>query len=136
MNLHQFLLILRARYKLILFMLLATVATTAVVSLMLPRQYIAASAVVIDVKSPDPIVGMYLPAISMPGYMATQADVINSDRVAQKVVKITQLDQNSQARAQWLEVTGGKGKLEAWLAARLQWMSFACAVSARGRVGA
>ena len=120
MNLHQFLLILRARYKLILFMLLATVATTVVVSLMLPRQYIAASAVVIDVKSPDPIVGMYLPAISMPGYMATQADVLNSDRVAQKVVKITQLDQNSQARAQWLEVTGGKGKLEAWLAARLQ----------------
>ncbi len=120
MNLHQFLLILRARYRLVLWMLFATVSATLAVSLSLPKQYIAASAVVVDVKSPDPVVGMYLPAISMPGYMATQVDVLNSDRVAQKVVAMTKLDQNPQAIAQWQQATGSKGKIEPWLAARLQ----------------
>ena len=84
MNLQQFLLLLRARYKVVLFTLLGTVAVTLVVGLVLPKRYTAASAVVVDVKSPDPIVGMYLPAVAMRGYMATQVDVINSDRVAQK----------------------------------------------------
>ena len=83
MNLQQFLLILRARYKLVLFTLLGTVAVTLVLSLVLPKQYTATSAVVVDVKSPDPIAGMMLPALIMPGYMATQVDIINSDRVAQ-----------------------------------------------------
>ncbi len=120
MNLQQFLLILRARYKLVLFTLLGTVAVTLVVSLVLPKQYTATSAVVVDVKSPDPIVGMFLPAIAMPGYMATQVDVINSDRVAQKVVKMTKLDQSPQVKEQWLEDTDGKGKIEVWLARLLQ----------------
>ncbi|MDP2706628.1 MAG: chain length determinant protein EpsF, partial [Burkholderiales bacterium] len=120
MNLQQFLLILRARYKVVLFTLLGTVAVTLVVGLVLPKRYTAASAVVVDVKSPDPIVGMYLPAVAMPGYMATQVDVINSDRVAQKVVKMTKLDQSPQVKEQWLEDTDGKGKIEVWLAGLLQ----------------
>lgn len=120
MNLQQFLLILRARYKLVLMMLFATVIVTVAVSLLLPKQYIAASAVVVDVKSPDPVIGVYLPAMSMPGYMATQVDVLNSDRVAQKVVAMTKLAQDPEAMAQWQQATGGKGKIEAWLAAKLQ----------------
>lgn len=120
MNLQQFLLILRARYKLVLFTLLGTVVVTLAVSLVLPKQYTAASAVVVDVKSPDPIVGMYLPAISMPGYMATQVDIITSDRVAQRVVRMTKLDQSPQAKEQWLKATEGKGKIEIWLADLLQ----------------
>ena len=120
MNLQQFLLILRARYKLILLVLLATVVSTAIVSLLLPKQYIAASALVVDVKSPDPIVGVYLPAAAMPGYMPTQVDILNSDRVAQKVVQITKLDQDALRKAQWQEATGGKGKIGAWLATQLQ----------------
>jgi chain length determinant protein EpsF len=120
MNLQQFLLILRARYKLVVMMLLATVIVTVTVSLLLPKQYIAASAVVVDVKSPDPVAGVYLPAMSMPGYMATQVDVLNSDRVAQKVVAMTKLGQNPEAMAQWQQATGGKGKIETWLAAKLQ----------------
>ncbi len=120
MNLQQFLLILRARYKLVLMMLLATVTVTVAVSLLLPKQYIASAAVVVDVKSPDPVIGVYLPAMSMPGYMATQVDVLNSDRVAQKVVAMTKLGQNPEAMAQWQQATGGKGKIEVWLAAKLQ----------------
>ena len=120
MNLHQILLILRARYRLILLMLLMTVGAALAVSLYLPKQYIATSAVVVDVKSPDPVIGVYLPAISMPGYMATQVDILNSVRVAQKVVKLTQQDKDAKAMADWQAATGGKGSFEVWLVARMQ----------------
>jgi polysaccharide biosynthesis transport protein len=120
MTLQQFLLILRARYKIALFALLATVTTTLAVSLLLPKNYTASTEVVIDVKSPDPIAGMVLPALVMPGYMATQVDIINSDRVAQKVVKLLKLDQNPKVQEDWREATEGKGRIEAWLSAILQ----------------
>jgi len=112
MNLQQFLLILRARYKLVLLVLLGTVTATLGVSLVLPKQYTATTSVVIDVKSPDPVIGMMLPGMAAPGYMATQIDIIQSDRVAQKVVKLLKLDANPTVRQQWMEATKGKGKLE------------------------
>ena len=120
MSLQQFLLILRARYKIILLVLLTTVAATVAASLLLPAQYTATATVVVDVKSPDPIAGIMLPALIMPGYMATQVDIINSDRVALKVVRMLKLDQSPQAKEQWLDDTEGKGKIEIWLAAVLQ----------------
>ena len=120
MNLQQFLLILRARYKLVLLVLLGTVTATLGVSLVLPKQYTATTSVVIDVKSPDPVIGMMLPGMAAPGYMATQTDIIQSDRVAQKVVKLLKLDANPTVRQQWMEATKGKGKLEVWLADVLQ----------------
>ena len=88
MNLQQILLVLRARYKIALFALVATVTVTLAVSLLLPKQYTATATVVLDVKSPDPIAGMMLPGLMMPGYMATQVDIIESQRVAHKVVEI------------------------------------------------
>lgn len=120
MNLQQFLLILRARHKLVLLMLFVTVSATLAVSLLLPKQYVAASSVVLDVKSPDPVVGMYLPAMSMPGYMATQVDVMNSDRVAQRVVRMIRLAEDPEVKSQWQAATGGKGNIAVWLATRLR----------------
>ncbi len=120
MNLQQVLLILGARYKLVLFTLLSTVAATLVVSLLLPKQYSATASVVVDVKSPDPIGGVMLQPIMMPGYMATQLDIINSDRVAQKVVKLLKLDESPEVRREWMQATKGKSKLQVWLADLLQ----------------
>lgn len=120
MNLQQFLRILFARYWVVLFTLLGTVSVTFAVSLLLPAQYKAATAVVIDVKSPDPIGGMVLPALAMPGYMATQVDIINSDRVARKVVRSLRLDQNPKVIEDWQKETEGKGTIDSWLASLLQ----------------
>ena len=120
MKLHQLLLILRARALLILAMLVVTVTATLAVSLLLPKQYIASSAVVVDVKSPDPVAGVYLPALAMPSYMATQVDVLNSARVAQKVVKLAGLEQDPKARAEWQASSRGTGTFESWLVTRLQ----------------
>ncbi|NTV72552.1 MAG: chain length determinant protein EpsF, partial [Azonexaceae bacterium] len=120
MTLQQFLLILRARYKIALFTLLAIVGITLGVSLQLPKEYTASTKVVVDVKSPDPIIGMTMPAMTMPSYMATQVDIINSERVAQKVVKLLKLDQNPTIQEQWRDGTEGKIRVDAWLGALLQ----------------
>jgi chain length determinant protein EpsF len=120
MSLQQFLLILRARYKLVLIALLTTVALASIVSLILPKKYTSTAAVVLDVKSPDPVTGVALQGLIAPGYMATQIDIINSDRVAQSVVSSLKMDQNPTIQNQWQEATKGKGRLKEWLSNLLQ----------------
>jgi chain length determinant protein EpsF len=56
------------------------------------------------------------PAIALPSYMATQVDILESDRVALRVVKTLRLAENPQVRQQWIEDTGGTGSIESWLA--------------------
>ena len=62
MSFSQLLSILKARRYVALGIFLFTVLVTVVVSLILPKQYTAEATVVVDVKSPDPIAGMVLPA--------------------------------------------------------------------------
>jgi len=46
----------------------------------------------------------------MPGYMATQVDIITSEQVAQRVVKMLKLDQVPAIQEQWRDATdGGRG---------------------------
>ncbi len=120
MSFQQFLLILRARWKLAAATLLAVLVLTLVVSLLLPKQYTSAVAVVVDVKSPDPIMGLVLPGLAAPGYMATQVDIIQSDRVAQRVVENLKLDQSPAIQEQWREDTNGRGNVRVWLAQLLR----------------
>lgn len=120
MTFQQFFFILRARIKLVIGIFLAVVLTTLLVSLLLPKKYTANTALVIDVKSPDPVAGVILPGMISPGYMATQVDVIGSDRVAQRVVRLLKMDSNANVRNQWQETTQGRGSIEAWLGGLLQ----------------
>jgi chain length determinant protein EpsF len=116
MTFRQFLLILRARYKVAVFTALFVITATLIISILLPKQYAASTAVVVDVRSPDPLAGMVLPGLATPGYMATQIDIINSDRVAQRVVKLLRMDESPAIREQWIEATSGEGNLTVWLA--------------------
>jgi chain length determinant protein EpsF len=120
MTIHQFLLILRARYRVALLMLILTVSIVMGVSLYMEKQYTASAALVLDVKSPDPVSGIMLQGMMSPGYMATQIDIINSDRVAKAVVKLLRLDEGSAVRQLWLADTQGKGQLSDWIAGLLQ----------------
>jgi chain length determinant protein tyrosine kinase EpsG len=70
----------------------------------------------VDVKSPDPIAGIIFPGMSSPSYMATQVDVIQSDRVSQQVVRATRMNESVAMREQWREATKGAGNFEVWLA--------------------
>jgi succinoglycan biosynthesis transport protein ExoP len=120
MTLQQFLRILRARYIVALLVFFVTVSTTVAVSLLMSKQYTASAAVVVDVKSPDPVSGLMLQGMMAPGYMATQVDIINSDRVANAVVKLLHMEQSPVIQQQWQEATQGKGQLVDWLATLLQ----------------
>lgn len=116
MNFTQFLLILNARKWVILGVLLLTVAATAAVSLLLPREYTATTTLIIDSKSKDAITGQLLPSQMFPGYMATQIDIINSSQVANRVVRDLKLAENPATREQFMQATEGEGTIEEWLA--------------------
>ncbi|ODU51048.1 MAG: chain length determinant protein EpsF [Thiobacillus sp. SCN 63-374] len=116
MNFTQFLLILNARKSVILGVLLFTVAVTAVVSLLLPKEYTAATTLIIDSKSKDPFTGQLMPSQMFPGYMATQVDVIQSENVAQKVVRELKLADSPGTHEQFMEAAEGKGEINQWLA--------------------
>lgn len=120
MTIQQFLLILRARYLVALIVLVTTVTVTTIVSLLLPKQYTAVAAVVVDVKSPDALSGLMLPGLVAPSYMATQIDIINTDRTAKAVIKLTGMDRSQAMRDAWQEATDGKGQFSDWLSGILQ----------------
>lgn len=115
MNFTQFLLILNARKKIILGVLLFTVAITAAVSLLLPKEYTATTTLIIDSKSKDPFTGQLMPLQMFPGYMATQVDIINSSNVASKVVRELKLADNPGTHEQFMLATEGKGDINQWL---------------------
>jgi chain length determinant protein EpsF len=120
MNPLQFLLALRARYKVALAVVFLALVAAIVVSEVTPKQYVAETAVMVDIRTPDPVSSILLPANIMPASLGTQVDIIMSDRVARKVVRLLQLDQGSSTKDQWLSATNGRGKLEDWLADGLQ----------------
>lgn len=120
MTFQQFLLILRARFWVIAVTLVSVVAVALIVSLLLPKKYTATTALVVDGKSHDPLIGAMLPSQMMPGYLATQVDIIGSDRVAQRVVALTKMDQIPLIQEQWVEETKGQGDIRVWLAELLK----------------
>lgn len=116
MNFSQFLLILRARKKIILITLLATVSITLLVSLLLPKTYTATASLVMNYKGVDSVTGLTMPGQLLPGYMATQIDIISSKNVALRVVDQMKLASSPVVQAQFKEATDGKGTVRDWLA--------------------
>lgn len=114
MSFGQFLSILRARWVVAALLFGLTVATTLVVSLLLPKSYRATASVVVDFK-PDPISAAFYGAATPPAVMATQADVIKSERVALRVARNLKLAESPQVRTQWEQETQGVGTIEQWL---------------------
>jgi polysaccharide biosynthesis transport protein len=119
MTFGQFLSILRARWWLALAILVGTVLLTLVVSLLLPKQYKATASVVVDFK-PDPVSAVLYGGGASPAQMATQMDIIKSDRVAERVVTNLKLAENPQVRQQFREEGQGVGTIESWLGNRFQ----------------
>jgi polysaccharide biosynthesis transport protein len=114
MTFAQFLSVLRARWWIVLLVLVLTVVVTMAVSLILPKQYTATASVVVDVK-PDPVSAVVFGGQPPPALMATQVDIINSNRVAQRVVRNLKLNENPAIRQQWQDDTDGAGTIEQWL---------------------
>jgi chain length determinant protein EpsF len=116
MNVHQFLLILNARKKIILSTLLVTVALALGWSLVQPKTYKATASVLLNYKGVDPLTGLTMPSQLLPGYMATQIDIIGSKNVARRVVDALHLAQSPVVVQQFNEATQGRGDVRDWLA--------------------
>jgi chain length determinant protein EpsF len=119
MTLGQFLSALRARWLVALIVLGTIVGATAIASVLWPKRYSAAATVVVDVK-PDPVSSLLYPGLGSPAFMATQVDIINSERVAQRVVRNLKLADNPQVRQQWQDATQGRVSVESWLGETFQ----------------
>ncbi len=115
MNSQQFIYILWSRKSVVLWALMATVITTLVVSLLLPKQYLATTSIVVDQRSVDRVTGLTLPVQLLPGYMATQVDVISSHKVARKVVDKLKLNENPQMQKDFAKAKG-TGDIRDWVA--------------------
>ena len=123
MTLHQFFLLLQARWRVAVLIPLVVILAALAVSLMLPKKYTAQTAVLVDARSSDPVAGVagaFGSGIVAPSYMATQVDIIGGDRVAQRVVKALRMDESPVARQQWMDATQGRGTIDAWLVQSLQ----------------
>jgi succinoglycan biosynthesis transport protein ExoP len=119
-NLLKFLLILRARYQISILVMLLAVAAGITANELIPKRYTAETVVMVDMRSPDPVAGLLMPAMIAPMSLGTQLDIINSDRVGRKVVRMLRLDEDPAVREIWRNATGGKGKLEDWMSSLLR----------------
>ncbi len=120
MTFGQLFAILRARWLVALIVFTLVFGGITTLTFVLPKNYTASGSVVVDIKSPDPIAGMVLTGVAAPSYLLTQIDVLQSERVARKVVASLKLDQSPAWREKWQEDTGGTGNFEAWLASSLR----------------
>jgi succinoglycan biosynthesis transport protein ExoP len=118
MSLRQFLLILRARWRVAVGISGFIVIAGLLVSLLMPAQYTATASVVVDAKA-DPVEGVVYSAQMLTGYIATQVDIISSDRVAQHVVKDLKLDRDPETIKEWKDSTDGRGDIVDWLGMKL-----------------
>jgi len=116
MTLSQIILILKARYKFILATLVVFIVIATLLNFFLPKSYTSVATVLVNYKGADPVTGVALPAQLMPGYMATQVDIISSKNVAKKVVADLKLAENSLVQQNFQKVADGQGDINDWLA--------------------
>lgn len=116
MTLAQFLVVLRARWKEFLSAVLLAVLAASLASLLLPRKYAASASVLVDVKSIEPLTGAVLTPMQGSGFMATQMDLVRSERVLARAAKSLNLLESPQFdfRKEWTDA-GSKGSLEAFM---------------------
>jgi chain length determinant protein EpsF len=119
MSFKQFILVVRARWLVAVITFGAVVVAVMGFTLLRPTLYTASASVVVDAKT-DPIAGTVYSAEVTTGYIATQVDIIGSERVAQRVVKILKLDQSPEFIQQWRNTTDGLGDIVVWLGSKLR----------------
>ena len=115
MTFYQFLLALKGRLWLFLAILAATVLTALGVTVLLPKTYEATVSVLVDNRDEQILNQQAMPARQQLGYMQTQVDIIQSQRVAKQVVEELHLADDDRTLAAWKKA-GSPGTVEDWVA--------------------
>ena len=119
MTLKQYLRIVWARKWLVLALFIVVAAAGVAVTLLLPKQYTAETSLVVEMRI-DPALGALAPALAAPSYMATQVEILRSERVASRVVKMLGVERSAAAVQQWRDETNAKIPLDRYFASLLQ----------------
>ena len=119
MDFNQFLLALSARRKAFAMVLAAVIVTAIAVALIVPKKYVASATLLIDARDEQAMAPTRMSPRERAGYMATQADLIKSGRVAVQVVKDLKMAQKPGVREAFEADTGGVGTIEDWIAAAI-----------------
>jgi len=121
MTLSQFLAILWARRWAALFILVATVAAAMTWVATRTVYYVARAPLLVDLRASDPVPGATQTANVVPAsFIATQIDIVKSDRVAERVVEMLGLDKLPAEVARWQKEPRAGGSLKTWLAQDLK----------------
>ncbi len=105
--------LLARRWGVILSVWSLVMATSAAVTALLPRQFVATASLVLDIK-PDPIAGSY-PGLVSNTLVTTQVDVLMSERVARRVIRNLRLLDHPTLKAQWQEEVEPDPPMDQWL---------------------
>jgi len=117
MSLHQFFSILRARRGTAGFILLVTLALALAWVMLRPATYVARAPVLVDIRT-DPTGSTPLQGMVSPSYIATQIDIVKSDRVAEKVASLLPADEEPMLRL--AEAAKSKAAPKQWIVHRIQ----------------
>jgi uncharacterized protein involved in exopolysaccharide biosynthesis len=118
MGSQQLFLVLRARWRFAARVFVGVLILVVVVTLLLPKEYLATASVVVQGKA-DPLSNSINAQTQLlPSDIATQVDIIESHRVAQRAVKLLKLDESAEFKDAWQR--HGKGDLVGWIADGLQ----------------
>jgi polysaccharide biosynthesis transport protein len=117
MSLLQFFSILRARRGLAGLILLVTVALAVAWAVLRPAHYTAHAPVLVDVRV-DPVGATPQQGMVSPSFVSTQIDIVKSDRVAERAIKLLPADQPPVK--EWREEAAKKPKPQDWLTHQIQ----------------
>jgi succinoglycan biosynthesis transport protein ExoP len=116
MSVFQFLRIIWARkWRVLAMLVIVGLAGTIYTVFFAPRQFVAEATMVAEVRN-DPVLGGLAPGLASPGYMATQIEILHSNRVAGRVVKMLGVERSPAAVQQWRDSTGAKIPLDRYFA--------------------
>ena len=110
MTIKQFLLALRGRYWIFLALMAGTIAAAVIVSLVLPKTYVSTVSLFVDNPDQQTLAGQVTDARAKIGYMQTQVDLIQSQRVAHKVAENLKLHESPDAQRAFKE-SGARGDI-------------------------
>lgn len=116
MSFQQIISILRARQRVVLVAMAVIIAASVAISLLLPKSYEASTSLVVNFKAADPVSGAMMPPSMMMGFLATQADIVQSKAVALAVVDALRLAELQVTKQQFQDATDGVGEIRDWLA--------------------
>lgn len=120
MTLNQLQLIFRAHLRVTFITVCIVLFAALLTNSLLPTAYKADATLVVDVRSPDAVLGNSGLPFTSPAYMNTQAELASSVRVIERAISDLKLEDDDTLKARWETAEQGKQRLKQWLVEFIQ----------------